>query len=58
MPALHIPTKLDTSAAAYAEAGEFEKAVTTQQEAITLLQNDTEKDDYRSRLKLYVARKT
>ena len=44
---------LDTLAAAYAETGQFEKAVTAQQEAIALLQTDEEKTDYQSRLKLY-----
>ena len=51
------PQHLDTLAAAYAEAGQFEKAVSTQQEAIALLQTEAEKNDYRSRLKLYEAKK-
>ena len=41
------PADLDTLAAAYAEAGQFEKAVSTQQEAIALLQTEAEKDDYK-----------
>ncbi|MCX6924472.1 MAG: hypothetical protein NT154_14840 [Verrucomicrobia bacterium] len=47
---------LDTLAAAYAETGQFEKAVSTQQAAIVLLQTEAERDDYRSRLKLYEAK--
>ena len=50
------PSNLDTLAAAFAEAGQFEKAVSTQHEAIALLQSDEEKNDYRSRLKLYEAK--
>jgi dipeptidyl aminopeptidase/acylaminoacyl peptidase len=44
---------LDTLAAAYAETQQFGKAAATQQEAIGLLQNELEKKDYASRLKLY-----
>jgi serine/threonine-protein kinase len=44
---------MDTLAAAYAEAGQFTNAVRVQQEAIALLQNEPEKKDYASRLKLY-----
>ena len=47
------PADLDTLAAAYAENGQFEKAAATQQEAIALLQTEAEKNDYRSRLKLF-----
>jgi len=47
---------LDTLAAAYAEAGQFGKAVITQQEALALLQPDEERNDCRSRLKLYEAK--
>jgi tetratricopeptide (TPR) repeat protein len=43
---------LDTLAAAYAEAGMLEKAVEWQEKAITFAP-DAEKEDYRSRLKLY-----
>ena len=50
------PPVLDTLAAAYAEAGQFEKAVKIQQEAIALLQTEAEKNDYGTRLKLYEAR--
>jgi len=46
-----IPWHLGTLAAAYAETGQFEKAVITQQEAIALLQTETDKNDFRSRLK-------
>jgi tetratricopeptide (TPR) repeat protein len=44
---------LDTLAAAYAETQQFDKAVTTQQEAIGLLQSEQDKKDYTARLKLY-----
>ena len=44
---------LDTLAAAYAETHQFGKAVNTQNEAIALLQNEDQKTDYASRLKLY-----
>jgi tetratricopeptide (TPR) repeat protein len=47
------PTHLGTLAAAFAEAGQFEQAVKAQQEAIALLQTEAEKNDYRTRLKLY-----
>jgi TPR repeat protein len=47
------PAELDTLAAAYAETSQFEKAVSTQQEAIALLQTEAEKNDYRTRLKLF-----
>jgi serine/threonine protein kinase/tetratricopeptide (TPR) repeat protein len=44
---------LSTLAAAYAEAGQFAKAVSVQNEAITLLPDGKPKEDYESRLKLY-----
>ncbi len=44
---------LDTLAAAYAEAGQFDKAVSTQKEAIALLQDEAQKKDFSTRLKLY-----
>jgi TPR repeat protein len=47
------PVDLQALAAAYAEVGQFEKAVSTQQEAIALLQTEAEKDDYKTRLKLF-----
>jgi tetratricopeptide (TPR) repeat protein len=47
------PGILDTLAAAHAAAGQFTNAVTIQQEAIALLQNEQEKQDYSSRLQLY-----
>jgi TPR repeat protein len=50
------PATLDTLAAAYAEAGQFEKAVSTEQEAIALLQTEAEKSDYRTRLQLFEAK--
>ena len=44
---------LDTLAAAYAEAGQYDKAVSVQKEATALLQDEAQKQDYASRLKLY-----
>jgi len=49
------PADLDTLAAAYAEAGQFEKAVPTEQEAIALVQTAADKNDYTTRLKLFEA---
>jgi len=51
------PSFLDTLAAAYAEAGDFDAAVTWQTRAIELMGDEREKDDYRSRLVLYQAKK-
>jgi eukaryotic-like serine/threonine-protein kinase len=48
---------LDTLAASYAEAQQFDKAVAVQQEAIGLAKSKQEKKDYESRLKLYQANK-
>ncbi len=50
------PAALDTLAAAYAEARQFGKAVSTEQEAVALLQTEAEKNDYRTRLKLFEAK--
>ena len=50
------PAELDTLAAAYAEVGQFEKAVSTEQEAIALLETEAAKNDYRTRLKLFEAK--
>jgi hypothetical protein len=47
------PAILDTLAAAYAEAGDFPKAASTQREAIALCQEDKRKSDFTARLKLY-----
>ena len=47
------PAELDTLAAAYAEAGQFDEAVSTEREAIALLQAETEKEEYRTRLELF-----
>jgi uncharacterized protein len=44
---------LDTLAAAYAETGQFEKAASTEQEAIALAQTEAERSDCRSRLRLF-----
>ena len=50
------PAVIDTLAAAYAEAGQFEKAITTEQEAIALLQTEAEKNDHGAHLKLFEAK--
>ena len=47
------PVELDTLAAAYAEVSQFEKAASTEQEAIALLQTEAEKKDYRTRLRFF-----
>ena len=52
VPAI-LAARLDTLAAAYAETGQFEKAVRVQKEAIALLSEQAEKDDYSSRLRLF-----
>jgi TPR repeat protein len=44
---------LDTLAAAYAEATQFEKAVRTEKQAVLLAMRDQDKREYESRLKLY-----
>jgi len=49
------PALLDTLAAEYAQARQFDKAVTVEQEAMSLLQSDREKEDFATRLKLYQA---
>lgn len=46
---------LDTLAATYANAGQFAKAISIQQEAITLSESEDEKKGLTSRLKLYEA---
>jgi protein O-mannosyl-transferase len=48
---------LNTLAAAYAECGDFDAAVTWQTRAIGLLTDERQKGDYRSRLVLYQAKK-
>jgi WD40 repeat protein/tetratricopeptide (TPR) repeat protein/tRNA A-37 threonylcarbamoyl transferase component Bud32 len=47
------PEFLDTLAAAYAEKGDFTKAINVQKEAIALLQTERARQDYASRLELY-----
>ena len=47
------PRILDTLAAAYAEAGQFEKAATAEKSAIGASKADDERDEFRARLKLY-----
>jgi tetratricopeptide (TPR) repeat protein len=44
---------LDTLAAAYAETGQFAKAISVQKEALALSQNAQEKQDLASKLRLY-----
>jgi WD40 repeat protein/serine/threonine protein kinase len=44
---------LDTLAAAYAEAGQFDRAVSAEREATSLLNKSEPNEDYLSRLKLY-----
>jgi tetratricopeptide (TPR) repeat protein len=51
------PEFLDTMAAACAEAGDFDAAVSWQTKAIELLPDERQQDDYRARLRLYQARK-
>jgi tetratricopeptide (TPR) repeat protein len=51
------PMCLDTFAAAKAEAGDFDAAVAWQEKAIGLLPDGAGKDDFRTRLALYRARK-
>ncbi len=51
------PNFLDTLAAAQAEAGEFDAAVSSQKRAIELLTDKRQKADYRLRLVLYEAKK-
>ncbi len=51
------PIILDTFAAAQAEAGDFDAAAKSQESAIELLTDKQQKDDYRSRLVLYQAKR-
>ncbi len=51
------PRFLSTLAAAQAEAGDFDAAVWSQKRAIELVTVEQEKDDYRSRLALYQAKR-
>ncbi len=51
------PGSLDTLAAAFAESGEFDAAVKWQTKAIERLSDQKEKEDYRTRLKLYQEKK-
>jgi hypothetical protein len=47
---------LDTLAAAYAEAGQFDKAIATQKESIAALTSEENRQAFESRLKLYEAK--
>ncbi|HWW00177.1 MAG TPA: hypothetical protein VNZ64_10820 [Candidatus Acidoferrum sp.] len=47
------PLILDTLAAAYAEAGQFEKAVTTEKSAIAVSKTDSQRNEFQARLRLY-----
>ena len=51
------PNNIDTLSAACAEAGDFDVAVKWQSKAVELLSDEKEKEDYRSRLKLYQEKK-
>ena len=51
------PNYFGTLAAAYAESGDFDKAVESQTKAIELLKDEKDKEDFQSRLDLYKARK-
>ncbi|MFI5456325.1 MAG: tetratricopeptide repeat protein [Isosphaerales bacterium] len=53
LSAWKVPYMIGTLSAAHAEAGDFESAVKWQSKAIELLTDEKEKEDYRSRLKLY-----
>ncbi len=46
---------LDTLAAAYAETGQFEKAVATEQEALALAKTGQARQNFAERLKLFQA---
>jgi tetratricopeptide (TPR) repeat protein len=50
-------TALETLAAAYAEAGDFDKAVAAQKEAMLLSKDDSANQAYATRLKLYESKK-
>ena len=50
-----IKAAIDLAAAAYASAGQFDKAVTAQQEAISLAK-PTKKKEFQERLDLYMAK--
>ena len=50
------PPCLGTLAAAYAEAGQFEKAVAAEKEAMALLKTEEERNEYAPKLKLYEAK--
>jgi hypothetical protein len=50
------PSCIGTLAAAYAETGQFEKAIAAQKEAIALLKTEEERNEYAPKLKLYEAK--
>ena len=51
------PSTIDTLSAAHAEAGNFDAAAQWQSRTIDLLTDEKRKEDYRTRLRLYQARK-
>ena len=51
------PVYLDTLSAAFAELGEFDSAAKWQSTAIELLSDEKEREDYRTRLRLYQQKK-
>ncbi len=51
------PEFLSTLAAAHAEAGDFDAAISSQTRALELLTDERQRDDFRSRLVLYQAKK-
>ena len=50
-------TVLDILAAAYAETGQFEKAVSTEKQAVALSHREDEQKEFEARLKLYQEKK-
>jgi hypothetical protein len=57
LSAWKVPNNIGTLSAACSEAGDFDAAVKWQSKAIKLLTDEKEKEDFRSRLKLYQEKK-